>query len=103
MNYDNEKQYLMKVIDEKNNEIEVLNNLELENAELKAKSLLNNFDTLTPALNSNNNDIFNYSNSNNSKKQNNQNDNSKNQIKIENLNMGTQTDIKLYTKEEYDK
>ena len=29
----------MKVIDEKNNEIEVLNNLELENAELKAKSL----------------------------------------------------------------
>ena len=40
MNYDNEKQYLMKVIDEKNNEIEVLNNLELENAELKAKSLI---------------------------------------------------------------
>ena len=103
VNLDNEKQYLMKVIDEKNNEIEVLNNLELENAELKAKSLLNNFDTLTPDLNSNNNDIFNYSNSNNSKKQNNQNDNSKNQIKIENLNMGTQTDIKLYTKEEYDK
>ena len=46
VNLDNEKQYLMKVIDEKNNEIEVLNNLELENAELKAKSLLNNFDTL---------------------------------------------------------
>ena len=73
MNYDNEKQYLMKVIDEKNNEIEVLNNLELENAELKAKSLLNNFDTLTPELISNNNDIFNYSN--NLKKENNQNEN----------------------------
>ena len=73
MNYDNEKQYLMKVIDEKNNEIEVLNNLELENAELKAKSLLNNFDTLTPVLISNNNDIFNYSN--NLKKENNQNEN----------------------------
>ena len=101
MNYDNEKQYLMKVIDEKNNEIEVLNNLELENAELKAKSLLNNFDTLTPELNSNNNDIFNYSN--NLKKENNQNENLKNQIKIESLNMGTQTDIKLYIKEEYDK
>ena len=101
MNYDNEKQYLMKVIDEKNNEIEVLNNLELENAELKAKSLLNNFDTLTPKLNSNDNDIFNYSN--NSKKENNQNENLKNQIKIESLNMGTQTDIKLYIKEEYDK
>ena len=101
MNYDNEKQYLMKVIDEKNNEIEVLNNLELENAELKAKSLLNNFDTLTPKLNSNDNDIFNYSN--NSKKENNQNENLKKQIKIESLNMGTQTDIKLYIKEEYDK
>ena len=101
MNYDNEKQYLMKVIDEKNNEIEVLNNLELENAELKAKSLLNNFDTLTPELNSNNNDIFNYSN--NLKKENNQNENLKNQIKIESLNMGTQTDIKLHIKEEYDK
>ena len=101
MNYDNEKQYLMKVIDEKNNEIEVLNNLELENAELKAKSLLNNFDTLTPVLISNNNDIFNYSN--NLKKENNQNENLKNQIKIESLNMGTQTDIKLYIKEEYDK
>ncbi len=101
MNYDNEKQYLMKVIDEKNNEIEVLNNLELENAELKAKSLLNNFDTLTPKLNSNDNDIFNFSN--NSKKEKNQNENLKNQIKIESLNMGTQTDIKLYIKEEYDK
>ena len=73
VNLDNEKQYLMKVIDEKNNEIEVLNNLELENAELKAKSLLNNFDTLTPVLISNNNDIFNYSN--NLKKENNQNEN----------------------------
>ena len=54
VNLDNEKQYLMKVIDEKNNEIEVLNNLELENAELKAKSLLNNFDSLMTDSNSNN-------------------------------------------------
>ena len=102
VNLDNEKQYLMKVIDEKNNEIEVLNNLELENAELKAKSLLNNFDSLMPDSNSNN-DPFSFLNNSNSNKQNNTNEQIKNQIKIESLNMGTQTENKLYTTEEYNK
>ena len=102
VNLDNEKQYLMKVIDEKNNEIEVLNNLELENAELKAKSLLNNFDSLMPDSNSNN-DPFSFLNNSNSNKQNNINEPIKNQIKIESLNMGTQTENKLYTTEEYNK
>ena len=102
VNLDNEKQYLMKVIDEKNNEIEVLNNLELENAELKAKSLLNNFDSIMSDSNSNN-DPFNFLNNTNSNKQNNTNEQIKNQIKIESLNMGTQTENKLYTTEEYNK
>ncbi len=102
VNLDNEKQYLMKVIDEKNNEIEVLNNLELENAELKAKSLLNNFDSLMTDSNSNN-DPFNYLNNSNTNKQNNTNETNKNQIKIESLNMGTQTENKFYTTEEYNK
>ena len=102
VNLDNEKQYLMKVIDEKNNEIEVLNNLELENAELKAKSLLNNFDSIMSDSNSNN-DPFNFLNNTNSNKQNNINEQIKNQIKIESLNMGTQTENKLYTTEEYNK
>ena len=102
VNLDNEKQYLMKVIDEKNNEIEVLNNLELENAELKAKSLLNNFDSIMSDSNSNN-DPFNFLNNTNSNKQNNTNEQIKNQIKIESLNMGTQTENKFYTTEEYNK
>jgi hypothetical protein len=41
---ENEKNYLMKIIDEKNEEIENLISLEVENAELKAKSLLDNLD-----------------------------------------------------------
>ena len=40
-NLSSEKTFLMKILDEKNSEIQQLNNLELENAELKAKSLLN--------------------------------------------------------------
>lgn len=41
---ENEKGYLMKIIDEKNEEIENLMSLEVENAELKAKTLLENLD-----------------------------------------------------------
>jgi chromosome segregation ATPase len=42
---ESEKNYLMKIIDEKNEEIENLMNLEVENAELKAKTLLENLDS----------------------------------------------------------
>jgi hypothetical protein len=42
---ENEKNYLMKIIDEKNEEIENLISLEVENAELKAKNLLDNLDS----------------------------------------------------------
>ena len=41
---ENEKNYLMKMLDEKNEEIENLISLEVENAELKAKTLLDNLD-----------------------------------------------------------
>jgi hypothetical protein len=41
---ENEKNYLMKMIDEKNLEIESLIALEIENAELKAKKLLDNLE-----------------------------------------------------------
>lgn len=41
---ENEKNYLMSLIDEKNKEIENLIALEIENAELKAKNLLENLD-----------------------------------------------------------
>ena len=40
-NLANEKDYLMKTLEEKNQEIQSLSNLELEFAELKAKTLLN--------------------------------------------------------------
>lgn len=43
--YEEEKHYLMKLIDEKNSEIEKLICLEVENAELKAKSLLENLES----------------------------------------------------------
>ena len=39
-----EKNYLMQVLDEKNKEIEILNSLELENAELKAQTLLSDIE-----------------------------------------------------------
>ncbi len=39
---ESEKLYLMSLVDEKNNEIECLRSLEVENAELKAKTLLEN-------------------------------------------------------------
>jgi hypothetical protein len=41
---ENEKKYLMKMLDEKNQEIENLIALEIENAELKAKKLLDNLE-----------------------------------------------------------
>lgn len=43
-NLTSEKTFLMKILDEKTEQIQQLKNLELENAELKAKSLLNNDD-----------------------------------------------------------
>ena len=112
-NLTNEKSFLMKILDEKNAEIQVLNNLELENAELKAKSLLNtlnnnddgnelNMYNLTLDDNveeSKNND--NTNNINNVKPSNNNSSNIV--VKIENLNMGTQTDNIIYTEEEYHK
>lgn len=98
-NLENEKNYLMKLLDEKNAEIEVLNSLELENAELKAKSLLNNFDLSSPKKkHSDDFSKFNLSLNNN--------DDSKNlsssQLKITSLNAGSQTEDKMYSQEEYD-
>ena len=98
-NLENEKNYLMKLLDEKNAEIEVLNSLELENAELKAKSLLNNFDLSSPKKK--HSDDFSKLNLSL-----NNNDDSKNisssQLKITSLNAGSQTEEKMYSQEEYD-
>jgi hypothetical protein len=52
-NLESEKNYLMKVIDEKNAEIENLISLEVENAELKAKSLLENLESSSSSSNLN--------------------------------------------------
>ena len=111
-NLTSEKTFLMKILDEKTEQIQQLKNLELENAELKAKSLLNTL---------NNNDdgedlnLYNlnldYDNDTDNKKNNiNINneekigtENPKLVVKIDSLNMGSQTDNVIYTEEEYEK
>ena len=113
-NLANEKDYLMKTLEEKNQEIQSLSNLELEFAELKAKTLLNTIN------NEEGNDLnmYNLSLDYNNK---NENDNDKNNlnsifnndkkssseinlvVKIDKLNMGCQTDNIFYTEEEYQK
>jgi len=106
LNMENEKNYLMKVLDEKNKEIEVLNNLELENAELKAKNLLDNFDSPTVSnINEKKFDFDNIKNNNNNENEKNINNNTNNNIiniKIDNLNNGTQTENIIFSKEEYE-
>ena len=112
-NLSSEKSFLMKILDEKNAEIQQLNNLELENAELKAKSLLNSLNnnddgnelnmynlTLDDNNKEENNNIIN-NNINNGKKNNNSSNNIV--VKIESLNMGSQTDNIVYSEEEYQK
>ncbi len=107
-NLTNEKTFLMKILDEKNAEIQILNNLELENAELKAKSLLN---TLNNNEDVNDLNMYNLSLDDNYKeeKEKNINNNEKNHnnnnviVKIDSLNMGTQTDNIVYNEEEYQK
>ena len=107
-NLTSEKTFLMKILDEKTEQIQQLKNLELENAELKAKSLLNNDDGEDLNLYNLNLD---YDNDTDNKKNNiNINNEDKNGIenpklvvKIENLNMGSQTDNVIYTEEEYEK
>ena len=96
---ENEKNYLMKVLDEKNAEIEVLNSLELENAELKAKSLLNNFDLSNPKKDQDEFAKFNLSLDSPSTTQDIQ---PLSQLKITSLNAGAQTDSKIYSQEEYE-
>ena len=96
---ENEKNYLMKVLDEKNAEIEVLNSLELENAELKAKSLLNNFDISNPKKDQDEFAKFNLSLDSPSTTQDIQ---PSSQLKITSLNAGAQTDSKIYSQEEYE-
>lgn len=96
---ENEKSYLMKVLDEKNAEIEVLNSLELENAELKAKSLLNNFDLSNPIKEQDEFSKFNLSLDTPSTVQETQ---PSSQLKITSLNAGAQTDSKIYSQEEYE-
>lgn len=96
---ENEKSYLMKVLDEKNAEIEVLNSLELENAELKAKSLLNNFDLSNPIKEQDEFAKFNLSLDTPSTVQETQ---PSSQLKITSLNAGAQTDSKIYSQEEYE-
>ena len=113
-NLTNEKIFLMKILDEKNAEIQELNNLELENAELKAKSLLN---TLNDNEGGNDLNMYNLTLDGNNEKEekaNNNIDNINNEknnnlsnnnlvVKIDNLNMGSQTDNIIYDEEEYQK
>ena len=107
-NLTSEKTFLMKILDEKTEQIQQLKNLELENAELKAKSLLNNDDGEDLNLYNLNLD---YDNDTDNKKNNiNINNEDKNGIenpklvvKIDSLNMGSQTDNVIYTEEEYEK
>jgi hypothetical protein len=112
----NENTFLMKILDEKNAEIQLLNNLELENAELKAKNLLNtlnnnddgndlNMYNLSLDYNNNeeNNNNFNNINNNNFGKKNNSTSNNNLVVKIDSLNMGSQTDNIIYSEEEYQK
>ena len=93
-----EKDYLMKLLDDKNAEIEHLNKLELENAELKAQSLLLDLDT----TNTNNNNMNVHSSDKNVYasstllKSDNVNNNTTAQIKITSLNIGVQTDERVY-------
>ena len=114
-NLTSENEILMKTLDEKNAEIQTLNNLELENAELKAKSLLKNLNDKEDdneldmyKLTFNENNIFNEeknnTNMNNSKKSGQGSGGGNNLVvKIESLNMGAQTDNIIYTEEEYQK
>ncbi len=114
-NLSNEKNYLMKILDEKNAEIQLLNNLELENAELKAKNLLN---TLNNNDDGNDLNMYNLSLDYNNNEDNENNNNANNNIfgkknsstsnknlvvKIDSLNMGSQTDNIIYSEEEYQK
>ena len=112
----NENTFLMKILDEKNAEIQLLNNLELENAELKAKNLLNtlnnnddgndlNMYNLSLDYNNNeeNSNNFNNINNNKKKKKNNSTSNNNLVVKIDSLNMGSQTDNIIYSEEEYQK
>ena len=113
-NLTNEKTFLMKILDEKNAEIQELNNLELENAELKAKSLLN---TLNDNEGGNDLNMYNLTIDDNNEKQENDNNNINNisnneknnnvanniVVKIDNLNMGSQTDNIIYDEVEYQK
>ena len=93
-----EKDYLMKLLDDKNAEIEQLNKLELENAELKAQSLLLDLDT-----NNNNNNNSNIHSSDKNAygsstllKSDNVSNNTTAQIKITSLNIGVQTEERVY-------
>ena len=94
-----EKDYLMKLLDDKNAEIEQLNKLELENAELKAQSLLLDLDTTNN--NNNNSNVHSsdknvYGSSSLLKSDNVSNINTTAQIKITSLNIGVQTEEKVY-------
>ena len=110
----NEKDYLMKTLEEKNQEIQSLSNLELEFAELKAKTLLNTIN------NEEGNDLnmynlsmdYNIKNEKENEKNNLNNifnNEAKNSneinlvVKIDKLNMGCQTENTIYTEEEYQK
>ena len=107
-----EKSFLMKILDEKNAKIQELNNLELEIAEIKAKSLLNTMNNNEDGLDLN---MYNLSLDDNNGDENKTNINNINSdgrnntsspklvVKIENLNMGSQTDNIIYTEEEYQK
>jgi len=110
----NEKDYLMKTLEEKNQEIQSLSNLELEYAELKAKTLLNTINSEE----GNDSNMYNLSLDFNIKEEKENEKNISNNIfnndkkntneinlivKIDKLNMGCQTDNFFYTEEEYQK
>ena len=110
----NEKDYLMRTLEEKNQEIQSLSNLELEFAELKAKTLLNtinseegndlNMYNLSMDYNIKNENEIDKSNTNSTFNNEKKNSNEINLVvKIDQLNMGCQTENTLYTEEDYQK
>ena len=110
----NEKDYLMRTLEEKNQEIQSLSNLELEFAELKAKTLLNtinseegndlNMYNLSMDYNIKNENENDKSNTNSTFNNEKKNSNEINLVvKIDKLNMGCQTENTLYTEEDYQK
>ena len=91
-----EKDYLMKLLDDKNAEIEQLSKLELENAELKAQSLLLDLDSSGAHHSPNTTNNSSSTDKNVSSLLKVDSASGPAQIKITSLNIGVQTDERVY-------